>query len=90
MSIFSKIFGSKNDRELKKLRRGVETRLVTIEGLLRDNRGALHKSELSGIEQALKRGRMALLKSSDHRNLSDLGTYLQRVETHVRGKITAG
>jgi molecular chaperone DnaK len=80
---------TQDDRELKRLRRGVETRLVTIEGLLRDNRGALHKSELSGVEQALKRGRMALLKSTDQGNLSDLGSYLQRVETHVRGKLVA-
>jgi molecular chaperone DnaK len=76
-------------RDLMRLRRGVETRLVSIEGMLRDNRGALHKSELSGIEQALKRGRMALLKSTDQRNLTDLGSYLERVETHVKSKVPA-
>jgi len=74
------------DRELRKLRKGIEQRLVSIEALLRNNRGAVHKSELSGIEQALKRGRMALLKSSDRTNLKDLGAYLERVETHVRSK----
>ncbi len=75
------------DRELKRLRKGVEERLVAIEALLRNNRGALHKSELSGIEQALKRGRMALLKSSDRTNLKDLADYLKRVETHVQSKV---
>ena len=74
-------------RELRLLRKGIESRLVSIEELLRNHKGTLHKSELSGIEQALKRGRMALLKSSDRSNLSDLGKYLERVETHVRSKL---
>jgi molecular chaperone DnaK len=76
------------DRELRQLRKTVEERLVSIEGLLRDHQGSIHKSELSGVEQALKRGRMALLKSSDQANLHDLTAYLERVETHVRGKVS--
>jgi molecular chaperone DnaK len=75
------------DRQLRQLRKGVEERLVAIEALLRNHRGSLHKSELSGIEQALKRGRMALMKSSDRSNLKDLAAYLQRVETHVQSKV---
>lgn len=75
------------NRELRQLRKGVEERLVAIEALLRNHRGSLHKSELSGIEQALKRGRMALMKSSDRSNLKDLAAYLQRVETHVQSKV---
>ncbi|MBO87645.1 MAG: molecular chaperone DnaK [Deltaproteobacteria bacterium] len=76
------------DRELRRLRKGIESRLVSIEALLRDHRGELHKSELSGIEQALKRGRMALLKSSDRSNLTDLGAYLERMESHVRSQLS--
>ena len=75
------------DRELRRLRKGIESRLVSIEELLRNHKGTLHKSELSGVEQALKRGRMALLKSSDRSNLGDLGKYLERVETHVKSKL---
>ncbi len=80
---------TEGERELKRLRRDLENKLVTIEALLRDNRGAIHKSEIAGIEQALKRGRMAILKSADQRNLTDLSAYLQRVESHVRSKIQA-
>ena len=75
------------DRELRRLRKGIESRLVSIEELLRNHQGAIHKSDLSDVEQALKRGRMALLKSSDRSNLGDLGEYLERVETHVKAKL---
>lgn len=81
---------SAEDRELSRLKRAVEGRLVGIEDLLRRHRGAIHKSELAGIEQALKRGRMALLKSATKKNLSDLASYLERVETHVKKKATGG
>ena len=42
------------------------------------------------IEQALKRGRMALLKSSDKGNLDDLSLYLARFFAHLADKTGAG
>jgi molecular chaperone DnaK len=74
-------------KEVKRLRSEVERQLVVLESLLRDSRGSLHKSDLSGVEAALKRGRMALLKSSDRANLSELLTYLQRFHGHLSAKL---
>ena len=73
-------------REVKRLRSEIEQQLVTLESFLRDNRGRMHKSDLSGVEAALKRGRMALLKSSDRANLGELSTYLQRFQGHLSEK----
>ena len=77
-------------REIRDLRNSVERELVALEGLLRDQRGQLHKKDIVECEQALKRGRMALIKSADRANLKDLGGYLQRFHAHLTEKLRAG
>ncbi len=77
---------SEDSEELKALRYEIENQLVSLESFLRDNRGSLHKKDLFEIEQALKRGRMALLKSSDKANLDELSLYLARYQAHLSDK----
>lgn len=76
--------------ELRLLREQVEKQLASLEGFLRDNRGFLHKKDIFEIEQALKRGRMALIKSSDKSNLDELSTYLARFFAHLADKAGGG
>jgi molecular chaperone DnaK len=76
--------------ELRQLREQVEKQLASLEGFLRDNRGFLYKKDIFEIEQALKRGRMALLKSSDKSNLDELSTYLARFFAHLADKAGGG
>jgi molecular chaperone DnaK len=76
-------------RELRALRDEVERRLVSLEEFLRLHQASLHKADLGGAEAALKRGRMALLKSSDRSNLDELLTYLARFQGHLAGKLRA-
>ncbi len=73
--------------ELKDLRHQIERQLVTLEGFLRDRRGMLHKNDIFEIEQALKRGRMALLKSPSRANLEELSLYLARFFAHLSDKL---
>lgn len=73
-------------KEVKRLRSEIEQHLVSLEGFLRTHQGNLHKSDLTGVEAALKRGRMALLKSSDRANLGELSAYLQRFQGHLQEK----
>ncbi len=74
-------------RELKAVRATIEGQIVSLEGLQRAHQGVLHRSDLDGLDQALKRARMALLKSSDPSNLKELADYLQRVQKHVRARV---
>ena len=74
-------------REVRQLRSEIEQKLVGLEGFLRDSQALLHKSDLAGVEAALKRGRMALLKSSDRSNLGELSTYLSRFHGHLNEKV---
>jgi molecular chaperone DnaK len=74
-------------REVQGLRTTIEERLVSLEDFLRENRGMLHKQDISGVEQALKRGRMALLKSSDRGNLKQLSDYLHRFQAHLQARL---
>jgi molecular chaperone DnaK len=76
--------------ELKQLRHQIEKQLVSLESFLRDNRGFLQKKDVFEIEQALKRGRMALLKSSDKGNLDELSMYLARYFAHLADKTGSG
>ena len=76
-------------RELTELRNEVEKELVMLESFLRDNRGLLPKQDIFELEQALKRGRMALLKAADKRNLESLLGYLQRFYQHLTEKLEA-
>ncbi len=75
--------------ELGELRAQIEKQLVSLEDLLRENRGTLHKQDIFEVEQALKRGRMALLKSRDQGNLEDLSLYLARFFAGLSDKIAA-
>ncbi|MCB9758726.1 MAG: molecular chaperone DnaK [Alphaproteobacteria bacterium] len=77
---------SQDSQEIKELRHQIEKQLVSLENFLRDNRGFLHKKDIFEIEQALKRGRMALLKSSEKSNLDDLSMYLARFFAHLADK----
>ena len=76
--------------DIKVLRHQIEKQLVSLEGFLRDNRGFLQKKDVFEIEQALKRGRMALLKSSDKGNLDELSMYLARFFAHLADKTGSG
>jgi molecular chaperone DnaK len=73
--------------DVSALREMLENQIVMLESFLRDHRGTLHKNDISGLEAALKRGRMALLKSGDRTNLNDLVTYLQRFYSHQQEKL---
>ena len=75
------------DAQFRKLRDEVERELVHLEGLLRDNMGRLHTKDVNEAEQALKRGRMALLKSADQAKLKELSTYLSRFAAHLNNKL---
>ncbi len=81
---------SPNDPQLSDLRGKVERELVALEALLREQRGELHQKDIFEIELALKRGRMALLKSVEAENLEELLVYLQRFHEHVQGKLGGG
>ncbi len=76
-----------DDREVRVLRNRVEKVLVGLEAFLRENRGLLPKTDIFELEQALKRGRMALLKSDDTGNLEGLLGYLNRFHQHLREKL---
>ena len=75
------------EREVKELRHQIERQLVGLETFLRERKGQLHKNDSFEIEQALKRGRMALLKSSGRTNLEDLSLYLARFFAHLADKL---
>jgi molecular chaperone DnaK len=79
-----------DDPQLSDLRGKVERELVALEALLREQRGQLHQKDIFEIELALKRGRMALLKSVEAENLEELLVYLQRFHDHVKGKLGIG
>ncbi len=72
---------------LTELRFQVERQLVTLETFAREQKAVLHKTDVSELEQALKRGRMALTKSSDKTNLEEVGAWLKRFHAHLSDKI---
>ncbi len=69
-----------------RLRDKVEHQLVALETFLREHQPLLHKSAIQDVEQALKRGRMALLKSPERANLETLSRYLARIQQHLEQK----
>jgi len=75
---------------LVELREKIEQELVKLENLLREQRGFLHQKDIFELELALKRGRMALLKSADVENLEELLVYLNRFHAHVEEKLQSG
>ncbi|MFN7143482.1 MAG: molecular chaperone DnaK [Myxococcota bacterium] len=72
---------------LKELRFQVERQLVTLETFAREQKAVLHKTDVSELEQALKRGRMALTKSQDKTNLEEVGAWLKRFHAHLADKV---
>ncbi len=72
---------------LKELRFQVERQLVAIESFLREQKALLHRGDVAEVEQALRRGRMALSKSSDQGNLEDVAGWLKRFHTHLTQKV---
>jgi molecular chaperone DnaK len=72
---------------LKDLRFQVERQLVALETLLREQKAALHRTDVAELEQALKRGRMALTKSQDKTNLEEVGAWLKRFHSHLADKV---
>ena len=57
-------------------------KLAQVEGFIRSNRPLLHRDDMQNADKALKRGRMALLKSDDVANLREVITLLS--EEHDR------
>ena len=76
-------------KELEELRHKVEKHLFALENLLRANKLQLKKREVFDTEQALKRGRMALVKRADAASLEELLEYLENYHTLVRDRVTA-
>ncbi len=72
--------------EMKQLRHRVERQMMELEAFLRENKGFLHKKDIFELEQALKRGKMALVKSADKANLEGLSMYLARFHSHLSEK----
>ena len=75
--------------ETKELKNQVERQIVALESFLRDRRGALHRNDIFEVEQALRRGRMALLKSTDRSNLENMLLYLTGFHAHLEDKIAS-
>ncbi len=73
--------------QLGHLRRRVEQLLVKLEEFLREQRGHIHQKDVFELELALKRGRMALVKSTDRANLVELLVYLNRFYSHIHNKL---
>ena len=73
--------------EVRDLRFQVERTLVMLEAYQREQKAILHKQDAVEIDQALKRGRMALSKGSgDRRNLEEIHVWLKRFYTHLTEK----
>ncbi|GDX78510.1 chaperone protein DnaK [Deltaproteobacteria bacterium] len=73
--------------ETKDLRFTVEKQIVALETFVREHKAVLHKQDVTEAEQALKRGRMALAKSTDRSNLEDTSNYLKRFAAHLNDKM---
>jgi len=74
-------------RELEDLRHRVEKFLFALENLLRANKVLFKKREIFDTEQALKRGRMALVKRADAASLTELIEYLDSYHALVRNRV---
>jgi len=69
--------------EAEDIRQAVERQLYTMETFLRDNQADLKKRVITDTEQALKRGRMALVKRADNASLEALAEYLSSYQAHL-------
>ncbi len=74
-------------KELDGLRHKVEKQLFSLETFLRDHKHKLKKREIFDTDQALKRGRMALVKRADAQSLSELSQYLVNYHAHLRERV---
>ncbi|MEE2830628.1 MAG: Hsp70 family protein, partial [Myxococcota bacterium] len=70
------------------IRQVVERQLFDLEAFLRDHKLQLKKREIADTEQALKRGRMALVKRADTSSLEALSQYLGNYQEHLEGQVT--
>ena len=77
------------ESENKDLRYSMEKQIVALESLVRDRKAVLHKQDVAEAEQALKRGRMALAKSTDLSNLEETANYLRRFAAQLKEKHAA-
>lgn len=76
-------------REMQDLRNKVEKQLFGLENFLRDHKLSLQKREIFDTEQALKRGRMALVKKANGNALKELSQYLVNYQDHLRQRVEA-
>jgi molecular chaperone DnaK len=74
------ITGELEDPEVELICGQIEAVIVDIEEHLIANKGELHKKLEETTEQALKRGRNALLKSRDPEKLSEMLEYLKKFQ----------
>ena len=64
-------------------------RLSRVRALLRANKVLFKKREIFDTEQALKRGRMALVKRADAASLTELIEYLENYHGLIRDRVAA-
>jgi molecular chaperone DnaK len=74
------------DNEMEGLRHQVEKQLFSLENFLRANQVKLKKREIFDTEQALKRGRMALVKRADGSSLKQLSQFLRNYHGSLRDR----
>lgn len=77
------------DSEMEGLRHQVEKQLFSLENFLRANQVKLKKREIFDTEQALKRGRMALVKRADGSSLKQLSQFLRNYHASLRDRAEA-
>ncbi len=78
------------DREATTIRNQVEQQLYGLEAFLRKHKLRLNKRDIFDAEQALKRGRMALVKKAKVDSLRELAEYLTRFHAHLAEKVGGG
>jgi len=78
---------TRDSRELHQLRHKIERQLVNLEEMMREHKPVLHRKDVYEIEQTLKRGRMALLRSSDLGKLQELVNLLTRYHKGLQIKL---
>lgn len=75
--------------ELKDLRHQVERVVLALEALGKEHRATLTRSDTAELEQAIKRGKMALSKTADRSNLEDIHVWLRRVHENLKDRFSA-
>ena len=80
-------FEDEGDEEYRELRATIETAMASLEELLRTHKAKIKKKDIFDVEQALKRGRMALSKGASKDSLVDLSGYLKRFKGLLMEKV---